>query len=530
MFNTWTIWWNADRLQHFWAGYWDAPIFYPERGMFACSDRQPATMIVAPWLWMTESPVSAYVAYLWLSLLLNAWAAGLLLRSLRVGWLSSFAGASAVVMLPIVWDNLDVLQLVPLWGSLLTLHALLRVARLPTAARGLAVGIAGACTFFTSVHHGLFLIVSLLPACLWLLPGSLRRQHLAAIATAVLGFSVLTAPLLVPMARVHQQQNFERSPATQASLSATPIDWLQVPARAWVGLGPKSLDARPLNPGIARCGLAALAAGLALRARRSSRRRRQVLFLFTFVVVASGLSLGTHLAIGPWKLWPLLAQLVPPLSSARSLFRFAYFAQLAIVLLAAIGADRCARSLRALAGASAVSPGRGRLGRWAPVMSLASVASLGLVLAAEVPPPAVRLIAVPDLRTRPDWVEFLIHQPDDGPILCLPFAEGFSEAAFERTTRWMLWAVVHGRPLVNGYSGFFPASWYTNVERLGGQFDVEKDARFLADLRVTTIVVDTRAGGRIVWPSTSRQVGGVEVTKVFTDEAGVEIWCAKRSP
>ena len=32
--NLWTLWWNADRLRHGYRGYWDAPIFYPERFSF----------------------------------------------------------------------------------------------------------------------------------------------------------------------------------------------------------------------------------------------------------------------------------------------------------------------------------------------------------------------------------------------------------------------------------------------------------------------------------------------------------------
>src|SRR5690606_12443595 len=35
LFTTWTVWWNADRASHRFAGFWDAPIFYPESDTLA---------------------------------------------------------------------------------------------------------------------------------------------------------------------------------------------------------------------------------------------------------------------------------------------------------------------------------------------------------------------------------------------------------------------------------------------------------------------------------------------------------------
>ena len=42
-FNLWTLSWTADRLTHGFAGWWDAPIFWPQRGAFAFSEPQPLT-------------------------------------------------------------------------------------------------------------------------------------------------------------------------------------------------------------------------------------------------------------------------------------------------------------------------------------------------------------------------------------------------------------------------------------------------------------------------------------------------------
>src|SRR5437879_1446659 len=43
IFNLWSLWWTADRAVHGFTGYWDAPIFYPNRGVFTYSEPQPLT-------------------------------------------------------------------------------------------------------------------------------------------------------------------------------------------------------------------------------------------------------------------------------------------------------------------------------------------------------------------------------------------------------------------------------------------------------------------------------------------------------
>src|SRR5690606_18272581 len=94
LFNAWTIWWNCDRLAHGFRGYWDAPIFFPEQQTFAFSEPQPATLMVAPVLWGSGSPILAYNAYLWLSLLLNGLVTLWLLKSL--GHRTWLAGLGAI--------------------------------------------------------------------------------------------------------------------------------------------------------------------------------------------------------------------------------------------------------------------------------------------------------------------------------------------------------------------------------------------------------------------------------------------------
>ncbi len=103
LFNVWSIWWNADRLRHGFAHYWDAPIFAPNRGTFAFSEPQPATLIVAPVIWITDSRVLAYNLYLIGSLVANGLLGGMLLQTLGVNRRFAAVGGAAMLLLPQVY-------------------------------------------------------------------------------------------------------------------------------------------------------------------------------------------------------------------------------------------------------------------------------------------------------------------------------------------------------------------------------------------------------------------------------------------
>ena len=523
LFNSWTIWWNADRLKHGLNNYWDAPIFFPERGAFAFSDPQPATLMVAPCVWVTRSPLVAYHVYLWLSLALNGLAAAFCCRSLRFGWTLTLAASVAVVLLPIVWDNIDVLQLVPLWGMVLSIAAMLNFHRQPTLVRAIWIALSLTSVFLTSVHHGVFFLASVTPACWWLWPAPPQRLRFAAYSTgAAVLFGLLIAPLIFPIARVHTQHDFKRSREAQRELSATARQWCTVPERALIGGSHVAYPSRALNPGWLRCALA-LVAVLGIGA--AGTRRREVCFVATLFVVSCLLSFGMNLAVGSWKVWPLIGQVLPPLDHARSLFRFAYIAQLALILLAAIGANTSMRLYRRWLR-------EGKRRKYRPLSNLFNKLALLVgnivlvsILVGELLPPQLRLIGVPDTRKERPWVSYLMNESSCAPVLCLPFVESLSEVGLESTARWMLLATTHHRPLVNGYSGFFPASWYENVRRFqSGQLPEETMAKSLLDSGVSTIVLDTKTSTAASAVGDRLILGAVQLRRVFVDESGIEVW------
>jgi hypothetical protein len=93
-------------------------------------------------------------------------------------------------------------------------------------------------------------------------------------------------------------------------------------------------------------------------------------------------------------------------------------------------------------------------------MAAVIVNALALLALVEVSGPKLVLVGVPDLSRHHGWTEFVkLHTPDGKGIACLPFPPGTKAEDFDSTARWMYIGSLHGVPLINGYSGFFPPSY-----------------------------------------------------------------------
>jgi hypothetical protein len=87
-------------------------------------------------------------------------------------------------------------------------------------------------------------------------------------------------------------------------------------------------------------------------------------------------------------------------------------------------------------------------------------------------------------------VEWLKTQtPAGSSIVCLPYVKGTSAAEYEPTTVWMYWGMAHGRPLVNGYTGFFPPD-YTEVKAALQKFPDHASVEVLTQRKVRYCVVE----------------------------------------
>lgn len=560
LLNVWTLWWNADRLAAAYSGYWNAPIFYPAEGTFAFSEAQPTMAIAGPIIWLTGSRVLAYNIYFWLVLSLNGWASQCLLRRLgHCDWVA-FCGGVMCQMLPFVWWQSGVVQLMTLFGIVWTVQALLdlfhigRDAVEPTAGQtnwrhailgGLRLGGAFCLTYLLCNYWGMFLMLVLVPSSLWLWNRSaLRLQFWLQLALAAIVAAAVLGPWVMVQKSLAARHQWNREQSLIRDLSAYPRDFLDtpltVPARhlsaeateeiefvppnagtaenvggserpvngpiAW-SLIPQfdfpdenRRDLWPLGPGTAKLFLVPFGLVGALLAQG---RRRWGLFAATFGAVAFGLSLGPTVRIEPWvpvvgeaNPYELLQRFVPGFALIRSPFRFALFVQLAAVWLSiealdllnpqrwrqrgssstdGHSADGTAPRQVEVTEVSATHPAlnspppakawqRLACGWWAPLVVFSAL------LMFEVWPPQQSLFTCPSTREAPAWVLWLRDHSDKGDaVICLPFPTGYTVGDYQETAVWMYWGTMHRRPLVNGYSGFFPKA-FVDLKELLAQY------------------------------------------------------------
>ncbi|NLF67432.1 MAG: hypothetical protein GX575_00105 [Candidatus Anammoximicrobium sp.] len=456
LLNVWTVWWNADRAAQLYRGYWDAPIFAPTPGTFAFSEPMPTTVVAAPLVWFGGRRVLAYNGFLLAALALNGWSAFHLLRRLRFRWLACALGGGLVEMLPLVHAELGVLQMVPLCGIVWTIHALYAFGRRPGWRPALGLAAAFAVTYFSCAYYGLFLSLVLLASGGWLLGRRLRRSRTWSLLLASAGVALLlVAPVVAAQLRIIRTHDLRRGKEWVMRLAADPKDYAVTP---WPQrLEPECLGAlRPqryfrLGPGWLKIGLAVL--GLAAGLWRP-RYRVWAAFCATMLAVAFLLSLGPRLAVGGWSPYEVWMDWYPGLAQARNVYRFAVFVQLAVALLAALGLQAVLTCVRRRAGSGV---------RWA------TAAGVGLLAAAEVLPPPQSLFPVPPVEAQQRWIGWLqSHTPVDSLIACFPFPQGTGVRDYEDTAMWMYWGTYHRRRLVNGYSGFFPASFLETKAALRG--------------------------------------------------------------
>jgi hypothetical protein len=464
LFNVWTILWNSGAAEDGFAGYWDAPIFSPMSGTFALSEPQPLTVVLTPLRWFGASPGLMYNLWLVSSLTLNGYLAWRVLSAIGCRLIPACAGAAGMVLHPMVHDQLDVLQLVSLWPSLWVILALIDMRRLALAdgasARqwgfaSIQLALAGFCTAATCLHHCLFLLI-VLCASGWLL--LVRRSFgrwFVAMSVAFVLACMLVLPWLLPMRAILKANQFSREETLVAQLSAVMPDLINV-SKGNLFPALSRHDQRPwyMSPGNLRTLLATLCLPMMIWLQRRGSpissmtvSLMAVSFLIAFVVVSGALSLGTNLDVGGMKLWTRMSQLVPGLAQIRSAFRFGYFYQMGILLLASLTLNAF-QSLLSTAG-------------WRRFLCRALVCACAMVVAAEVLPSPLRRVAVPTEDEQTPWINTVKSaRKGTGGVLMVPFAPGSNVEDFELTTRWMISFVATDLRLVNGYSGFFPRLHY----------------------------------------------------------------------
>jgi len=430
LFSMWRMAWVQHQIVAAPRHLFDANIFYPLEATLTYSDAMILPAALAwPLAWMHIHPVVAYNLVLLASFIASGVATYSLVRAFGWGEMAAWFAAVAFMLSPFRMSHFSHLELqMTMWMPIVVL-SVWRVMKDGSRryAAWLILGLAA--QWYSSMYYGLFLTLyaagfGAVLAIAWRVPPRRMAYCVAAICVA--------AALVVPLVYVYAQSTPARgirSPEVIGAFSAVAADYLRPGSGspAYRAFLPRFVHAeRALFPGLATILLAAAGAWPPLTATR-------VAFIVAGVVAFDG-SLGLH-----GILYPFLYKLFPALQSVRVPARFAVLVVLTLAVLAGGGAARLI---------SRVSGQWQRAGA-AAFLTLALLVD-GWPLYDRLPmwqsPPSI-YAALP----AHDAVlfEFPVHSPADR------FAENLP---------YMYFSMWHWTPMVNGYSGFIPASYQALVQ------------------------------------------------------------------
>ncbi|HEX5760569.1 MAG TPA: hypothetical protein VF121_15390 [Thermoanaerobaculia bacterium] len=521
LFNLWVLKWGAHKLRTGLAGLWDAPIFYPARRTLAYSDHLlgPAAL-VALLTALQVSPIAAYNLLLLGSFPLCGWSAWYVLARSGLPPVAAVFGGAAWTFSSFRWEQLSHIQLilaaaVPL--VLWTFDRLLAERTWRRAALFLAVyaiHMTGGIYLAYMVHLPLLaLVVNRLPDLRRRRPS---RRELAALAAAAAGAAGVAAAMFQPYVLAWRGSGPRRGVGELRIWGASVLSYLTPDDLNLYGAAWPDSYRRPENALFAGFLPTAFAAVAVVEVWRRLRDRaaaprppgRRVAAVACTALAAAGWLLGElhtwtkapplaefeelvpggdyDLPLGllllgsagwvvlrrPWRrgggvrwrelepwwrglllaglaclalsqpiLFDRAARLVPGLGGMRVPARFHVFVSFVVAALAAAGLAVLLARLR--------SP-RGR-----------AVAG-GLALAALAIDLTPRRIDAPPLRPEdemPPVYSWLAGRPEVRALLELPWNEPGAEHPQLRDIRLMYFGTRHWRPLVNGYSGYFPAHY-----------------------------------------------------------------------
>ncbi|HNB50554.1 MAG TPA: hypothetical protein PK530_01355 [Anaerolineales bacterium] len=183
--------------------------------------------------------------------------------------------------------------------------------------------------------------------------------------------------------------------------------------------------------------------------------------------MAMGISFGLNLEVGGVRPYEWVREVVPGFEQLRSPFRMGMLVQVFLLGLAALGVI-------------ALPKFKGRF--WAGVV-------FGGLALAEVVALPTQVWTDPALLAPPEWVEWLAGQPA-GAVAIMPFPEGGRVEDFEPTVMGMVFSLSYGKPLVNGYSGFFPDRYEDLSGVMVRQFPNKNSLARLSEAGVRYLLVE----------------------------------------
>ena len=494
MLNEWAIAWVAHQLPRNPIGLFHANIFYPEPHTLAFSEHLFVQGVMgAPLFWLGAPSLLVHNVLTIAGFALTGWAMCVVMyRWTGDWWAASLAGMLYAFNAHSLarFAHLQAMHVEFLPFAMLALDRLLTLPRLRYAI-GLA---AGYCLqSLTSNYQLAFTTFGVVGAALarpedWLL-WSRRRTFVLLLLAAAIALLVL-APFLVPYLQAQRDQGLTRTLGDAAYYRASWQDYLTTGSRlhySWWSARFWRDTGAPLFPGFLAMTLAVAGA---IRGNRPITR-----MWIGLGVVGVALSLGPSLPG-----YHLLYRAFPLLQGIRATVRFGWLFLAAVAVLAGFGFGELRRRWPATRARLAVS-----------------VAVLVIVTAEASRMP---LGFSPRGPYRSPAIYRLLHDEAAAVIVELPL---YAPAVWQLNAPYMLNSTRHWKPMLNGYSGFKPASY----DRHYGQLRSFPDGASIDALRsigVTHVVVTQPAFVREAGHETFNRIGETPSLRLMARSGDVSIY------
>jgi hypothetical protein len=460
----WILAWVAHQLVTNPLHLFDANIFFPERYTLAYSDHLfVQSMMGAPLSWAGASPVLVHNLVLLAGLTLTGWTTSLVVARWTGSRPAGVLSGSLVAFNSFTLTRLPQLQDLHFEFFPLVLFALDRLLTNARVKGALQLAAWYVLQSLTGTYLMAFTAISIVAAT-FSRPGDWigRRFRLVAPKAALAAGVALVAlaPFLLPYWSVQQEVGLARSLVDTQQYSANFTDYLAASGRIhFFTWSHRFWDGDGLFPGVIALALAttALFFGVPIR----DRRARMTMALG---VAAFALSFGP--AFLPYR-W--LYRVFPLLTGIRGAVRLGQIVIAAVGILAGFG---LAALLHRLAP------------RKAAAAALAALAIVAVHVEAAMMP-----IGYTPYRGIPPFYDVLRQAGNAAVLVSFPF---HASPQFHQNARFMLASTRFWKPIVNGYSGFKPASFYQNVDALKG-FPDRGSIEHLRRLGVTHVIVEAHA-------------------------------------
>jgi hypothetical protein len=453
-FSVWRLAWVAHQLKTSPLHLFEANIFYPEPRTLAYSDAMllPAT-VLAPFGWAGARPLVVYNVFLLSTFVLNALAAYVLAYRLVGSYPAGLLAGVIFAFSPYRFEHFDHLEMQLSFWIPLAMLAWHRAVERQTTRDCLVVAAAVSAQILSCIYYGVFLITSLgvlTAVWFWRSPMKAIRAGTLMLFPTMVVFALYSLPYLGNRSRVG-----DRPAGEVAGYSATLKDFVSAPAsnRLYGWTHRFGAPERHLFPGLVAAALLVLALWPPLDRRR--------------VVHVVGLLLAVQLALGTngW-IYDLLYDWVLPYRGLRVPARADILILLSTSVLAGYGVARLA----------------GWMERWrragpavlALLVGMASVEYLSRPVVHEVDTHVSMWYRM--LGTMPDAVVF------EWPVT-VPWRLGNMV-----DVRYMYRSTAHWRPMLNGYSGFYPQSYIKLLIRVRS-FPDSRSIEYLQRVGATVLVV-----------------------------------------